>query len=78
MSSTQDDWLPPQIPLDTSFEGKLTYVDDEAQFYVQPNWKLAELMGTFLTEKYEHLTCSANSMFWEEGDMVSLNLHGLA
>jgi hypothetical protein len=70
LSSTSEDWLPPRIPSGSSFKGKITYVDDEAQFYIQPNWKLAEMIGTILTEKYETTTCSADSMFWEEGDMV--------
>ena len=46
------------------------YVDDEGQFYVQPNPELAETVGKILTEKFESMPFSASSMFFEEGDLV--------
>jgi len=64
------DWLPPCLPKSNDFIGKLTYIDEEGQFYVQPDYKLVEAVEKILTEKFDQKKCSAESMFFQQGDLV--------
>jgi hypothetical protein len=65
------DWQPPRLPETNDFIGKLTYIDDEGQFYVQPDYKLAEAVEKILTDKFDNKKCSAKSMYFQQGDLVS-------
>ena len=64
------DWQPPRLPETIDFTGKLTYIDDEGQFYVQPDYELAEAVAKLLTDKFDKKKCSAKSMYFQPGDLV--------